>query len=157
MKPLLTFVSPFLFAVVVACGSEEPTNGSSTAGTTPGANSSGSSSSSGAAAPTGGDGGTATGATACEKAGSEICARACACSNDGKCHVGVEIDAGMPASVNFDTEAKCRDLYVTLGCLGGGEPGFDYGTCEARVKASSCVESAGGGAILLAAECKTSK
>lgn len=91
---------------------------------------------------------------ACEAAGTALCARACACATDGKCHFAVPTDAGF-ASINFDTEQACRDLYVVLGCLGGGQPGMDYATCETRAKASACVDSAGGRAAVLPPECKT--
>lgn len=91
---------------------------------------------------------------ACEAAGTALCARACACATDGKCHFAVPTDAGF-ASINFETEQACRDLYVVLGCLGGGQPGMDYATCETRAKASACVDSAGGRAAVLPPECKT--
>lgn len=95
-------------------------------------------------------------ANACEAAGTQICKRACGCATDGKCRLGVATDSGV-ASLNFDDEQACLDTYVGLGCLGGGEPGFDYAKCEAVVEGSSCVDTAGGRGVLMPAECKVNR
>ena len=92
--------------------------------------------------------------SSCEAAGTALCARACACATDGKCHFAVPTDAGF-ATINFESEQACRDLYVGLGCLDGGQTGTDYATCETKAKAAACVDSAGGRGAALPPECKT--
>ena len=129
MKAYFVTVALF-FSVVVACGGSS-SNGSTTdnSGTTP--------------------------AGSCEAAGTRICQRACACATDGKCHVATKTDAGATASLSFDNEQKCRDLYVTFGCFGGGTAGFDYGKCDSAVAAAACVAPAGGSGVLFPDVCKT--
>ena len=95
---------------------------------------------------------TAPAKSACEAAGTKLCARACSCATDGKCRLGVKTASGN-AAINFEDEQGCLDLYVVLGCTGGGEPGFDYARCEAAVDASTCVDTAGGRGSLMPAEC----
>jgi hypothetical protein len=57
-------------------------------------------------------------------------------AGDGKCRLGVALDGGAGiASMSFDDEKACRDLYVVLGC----------------------VDSAGGKAALMPAECNVSR
>jgi hypothetical protein len=97
-----------------------------------------------------------TSANACESAGTKICARACACATDGKCRIGVATDAGT-ASINFDDEQACLDLYVALGCSGGGEAGFDYARCDSAVDDAACVDTAGGRGVLMPAECNVNR
>jgi hypothetical protein len=161
MKRILTFFTFSSLALVassslLACGSSDdsgnsqsqsPTNPSSSSGSTSSSTSSGGSSSS--------SGGSS--ASACEAVGTRLCKRACACATDGKCYVGTRTDQGLYATINFDNEQKCRDLYVTLGCIGGGEPSFDYATCDKAIEASQCVDGAGGKAILMPDACKTPK
>lgn len=93
-------------------------------------------------------------ANACEAAGTMLCARACACATDGKCRLGVSTASGN-AAVNFENERACLDLYVVLGCAGGGEPGFDYARCEEAID-TACVDTAGGRGALLPSECNVS-
>ena len=93
----------------------------------------------------------------CESAGTRICERACACATDGKCHIATPMDGGLTGRISFENKEKCLDLYVTLACFGGGEPGLDYGRCDSDVQASSCVASAGSTGILLSDACKTTK
>lgn len=95
-------------------------------------------------------------ASTCEAAGTKICERACGCATDGKCRLGVATDSGV-ASINFVDEQACLDLYVVLGCSGGGEPGFDYATCEEKVEAASCVDTAGGRGVLMPTECNVNR
>lgn len=99
---------------------------------------------------------TAPAKTACEAAGTKLCERACACATDGKCRLGVMTASGN-AAINFETEQGCLDLYVVLGCTGGGEPGFDYARCEDAIDASACVDTAGGRGSLMPAECNVSR
>ena len=98
----------------------------------------------------------ASSASACEAAGTKICERACGCATAGKCRVGVATDSGV-ASINFEDETACLDMYVGLGCLGGGEPGFDYAKCEDEIEGSSCVDTAGGRGVLMPAECNVNR
>jgi hypothetical protein len=80
----------------------------------------------------------------CAEAGSAICTRACGCATDGKCHVAVETPSGAYGAVSFDDMAHCRQWYVDAACLNGGKAGFDYASCTTDVKASACVDAAGG-------------
>ena len=102
--------------------------------------------------------GTTPGGT-CESANSRICSRACACSKDGKCHVAVKTAGGAFASLSFDSEAKCRDLYVVAGCTGRegatSSEGIDYGACDAELQAASCVDSAAGGGVPIPETCRS--
>ena len=118
-----------LILALAACGSGATTSGSTTTD----------------------DSGTTPAAGACEAAGTRICQRACACSTDGKCRVAVKTDGGATASISWDNEEKCRNLYVTFGCIGGGTAGLDYGSCDSAVAASSCVADG----ILLPDACKS--
>jgi len=127
----ISILSFFAVALLLACGSEEE-NQSNTKTET---------------APT---------STACEAAGTKICERACACATDGQCRVGTPTPSGN-ASINFVDEKACRDVYVVLGCWGGGEPGFDYARCDTAMEASSCVDTAGGRGALMPAECNVSR
>jgi len=94
-----------------------------------------------------------TSVSACEAAGMKLCARACTCAADGKCRAGTTTDAGV-GSLDFKDEKSCRNMYVVLGCLQGGEPGFDYARCEDAVEMSACVDTAGGRGVLMPDECK---
>ncbi len=173
MKTLLasSFVVLALGALTFACGEDDPSSTgtpASSSSSSSGASSSSSSSSSGGAsssssggASSGGGNTSSSGSSAtpsaCASAGAAICARACACATDGKCHVGIDTGNGTYGAVNYDDEAKCRDFYVDLACVNGGEAGFDYATCEAKVKAAACVDSAAGKAGLFPTECKVTK
>jgi hypothetical protein len=94
---------------------------------------------------------------ACEAAGTHICQRACACATDGKCYVATRTDAGATASLAFDNEEKCRNLYVTFGCFNGGNTALDYGVCDSSVAAAACVggSSSSGPGVLLPDSCKS--
>jgi hypothetical protein len=118
-----------LLMTLVACGSDS--SGANETGTSP-----------------------ATPAGTCESAGARICERACACATDGKCRVGTKTDAGATGTINFDSEQKCRDLYVTFGCLNGGTTKIDYASCDSAVAASTCVTAGNASAILLPDSCK---
>jgi hypothetical protein len=96
-------------------------------------------------------------AGSCAAAGTRLCQRACACSTDGKCHVASKTDAGASATINFDNEEKCKDLYVIFGCVGGGDTSLDYGACDSAIAASTCVAGAGGSGILFPDACKSKK
>ncbi|HSO36795.1 MAG TPA: hypothetical protein VLT33_29920 [Labilithrix sp.] len=122
---LATFFA--LLVTLIACGSSSSGNGSTS------------------------DNSATTPAGSCESAGTAVCKRACACSTDGKCRVATQTDGGAVATLNFENEAKCKDLYVTFGCAGGGAAGFDYGSCEAAVTAAACAQ----GGVLFPAACRT--
>jgi hypothetical protein len=94
---------------------------------------------------------------ACEAAGTRLCQRACACATDGKCYVATRTDAGATASLAFDNEQKCRDLYVTFGCFNGGNTALDYGVCDSSVAAATCLADSSSSAhgILLPDACKS--
>jgi hypothetical protein len=132
-RAMKTSLLSFVVLLLVACGSSEDTSTNADTETE--------------SSPT---------VSACEAAGTRLCARACACATDGKCRLGVPTDSGN-ASINFDDAQGCLDLYVVLGCLGGGEPGFDYSTCESAVETSSCVATAGGQGFLMPKECQVTR
>lgn len=54
---------------------------------------------------------------------------------------------GTIGSVDFDNEAKCREVYVDLACVNGGKAGFDYAGCTKLAEAASCVDAASGKAL----------
>lgn len=176
MKTSFLFVFGFVVAgalSVIACASDDTgstsssSGGASSSGSTSNTGTSGSTSSSGSTATTSGgassgntsnssSGGASSSsggstASACEAVGTELCQRACDCATDGKCHVGSE----SGATADFDNLQKCLDLYVTFGCTGGGDPSFDYATCDAKLKTGTCVDAAVGKAFLVPAECKS--
>lgn len=95
-----------------------------------------------------------TPASACDAAGREICARACGCADDGKCRVGVDIDAGTPATMNFADEAHCLDFFL-LRCSTPRATAAEYETCRSEVKAAACVAPPGGKAVLVPPACRT--
>jgi hypothetical protein len=121
----------FLVFLLVACGGESASQGETKSETTPTM-------------------------SACEAAGTKLCARACTCATDGKCHIGTLVDGGT-AALNFVDEKACLDMYVVLGCFGGGEPGFDYAPCAKALEASACVDTAGGQGVLMPPACNVSR
>lgn len=77
----------------------------------------------------------------CESAADALCAKACSCATDGKCHLIVIVDSGS-AAVNYESEAKCLETYKTLGCL-MPDPSTDFAKCKAEVDAAACIEAGG--------------
>ena len=89
----------------------------------------------------------------CEQAGNLLCQMACDCGEDN-CGVGVGGVAGT-ATISFDNLAACTDLYVAVGCQGGGEPGKDYSACLDALASAQCdSEAVGGAAVLLPDACQ---
>ncbi len=127
----LSIVTTLVLASLIACTGSSTDNGSSTEnnGTAPGGG--------------------------CEQAGAKICQGACACpSAAGKCQVATKTDAGLTATLDFDTEQQLPRLYVTFGCAGGGSTDVDYGSCNTALSASAaCLPGADG--YLLPEVCKS--
>ena len=58
------------------------------------------------------------------------------------------------ALYNFVDLQACLDLYVVYACSTGGQPGFDYATCEAKNLTAACVTVSEYGAFPTQPECE---
>lgn len=88
----------------------------------------------------------------CEEAGNRLCQMACDCGQD-KCRLTNE--GGSGATISFDDLTGCTDLYVKLGCMGGGEADVDFSACNDALGSAGCdADAAGGPALLLPASCQ---
>jgi hypothetical protein len=148
LTPVASWMALLVAAATIACSSEvTPKNNDSSNPAPSGDPVSGdpaSSTTTDPAAPAPAPAPTSAPESPCAEAGSAICARACGCATDGKCHVAVDTGSGAYGAVSFDDLAHCRQWYVDAACLDGGKAGFDYASCTADVKASACVDAAGG-------------
>jgi hypothetical protein len=80
----------------------------------------------------------------CEQIGTAICQKACACLDGPMCAVS---QGGL--TVNFDTEADCRGLFVTLGCSSGDKAAYnDAAACLPLVQAATCTGAGTDAAVL---------
>jgi hypothetical protein len=93
------------------------------------------------------------GASPCEEAMSKLCQMACDCVEGDGCAMGDE-----NASFSLESLDDCRELYISLGCAGGGSDKIDYPACTQALEAEGqCVDSAGGKALTMPEECNESE
>lgn len=89
------------------------------------------------------------GASPCEEAMSKLCNMACNCVEGDGCAMGDE-----NASFSLESLDDCRELYINLGCAGGGSDKIDYPACTQALEAEGqCVDSAGGKALAVPEAC----
>jgi hypothetical protein len=86
------------------------------------------------------------GAASCGSTFNALCQRACSCGGGSTCSLVEVNDGGASASVDFNTQSDCEDLYgLTCGMPGAVRADFDYAACTSAVQAAACVASPGGG------------
>jgi hypothetical protein len=81
---------------------------------------------------------TASGASTCSDAMTELCDMACACTGTDSCALALpQGDAGT-AGISFKSKTDCLNLYVVLGC-GYGNPTFDFDACTTALASAQCI------------------
>ncbi len=97
-------------------------------------------------------GGACGGGSACNTAGENVCAAACKCSTDGKCHILKMANGGL-SNLAYAKEADC---VTSANLVCGNSPhatGFDGAACTTAVATAQCMDDASGRGLLLPSAC----
>lgn len=97
----------------------------------------------------GGDGGGGGGGgSKCAQIGAAICAKACSCRDGAACAIS---QGGF--TIDFDSEADCKVLFVTVGCSMGDAKAYNDATaCLPLAQAATCASTGAEGAATFPAD-----
>jgi hypothetical protein len=91
-----------------------------------------------------------SGGSSCEKAGTLLCEKACACG-ESKCVVATD----AKATISFKDLKACKAMYVELGCMGGGNQDIDHEACHEALQGAQCAGTTPTDGVLIPEACNS--
>jgi hypothetical protein len=88
----------------------------------------------------------------CLGAGEKVCARACQCATDGKCHI-LKSATGASSNTTFMSEKDCTNLSELVCTNSPNAKTFDGAACESAMASAQCADDPNGRGVALPAAC----